>query len=166
MSKLLSFEYFPEGISVQNLYHMCIYPKQAYISKKNNQKMLFQNGGQKKNFRFAIKVTWPKFEKPLSQWNFSIKFGFKLKNMNRPTFTLFFEIKFEQNYLGAKKSCDIVQYLMLLISVKMARPIYFLTKRCVTSISVAITQKEWEKIFTRFNMRRGKRNHGSKTVDA
>ena len=32
------------------------------------------------SFRF-----WPKFEKPLSQKNFSIKFGSKKENMNRTT---------------------------------------------------------------------------------
>ena len=33
------FEYFPVRISVRNLHHMCIHPKQVYISKRNDQQM-------------------------------------------------------------------------------------------------------------------------------
>ena len=52
------FEYFPIGILVQNLHHMCIHPKQPYISKKNNQKMFrFKMVAKKTNFRFAKTVT-------------------------------------------------------------------------------------------------------------
>ena len=37
----------------------------------------FQNGGQITDFYFASFRFWPKFEKPLSQRNFSMKFGSK-----------------------------------------------------------------------------------------
>ena len=45
----------------------------------------FQNGGQITNFCFASFRFWPNFEKPLSQRNFSMKFGSKKENMNRFT---------------------------------------------------------------------------------
>ena len=54
--------------------------------KEHSKNVAFQNGGQKTNFRFAKIVTWPKFEKPLSQWNFPMKFGSKYENMKTFTF--------------------------------------------------------------------------------
>ena len=42
----------------------------------------FQNGGQITNFCFASFRFWPNFEKPLSQRNFSMKFGSKKENLN------------------------------------------------------------------------------------
>ena len=53
---------------------------------KNENVVQFQNGGQITDFCFASFRFWPKFEKPLSQRNVSMKFGSKLENMN--TFTL------------------------------------------------------------------------------
>ena len=49
---------------------------QNHNSEKKNQNVVpFQNGGQITDFYFASFQFWPKFEKPLSQRNFSIKFG-------------------------------------------------------------------------------------------
>ena len=45
--------------------------------KKNQNVVPFQNGGQITNFYFASFRFWSKFEKPLSQRNFSMKFGSK-----------------------------------------------------------------------------------------
>ena len=45
----------------------------------------FQNGGQITDFYFASFRFWPKFEKPFSQKNFSMKSGSKKENMNRFT---------------------------------------------------------------------------------
>ena len=42
----------------------------------------FQNGGQITDFCFASFRFWPNFEKPLSQRNFSMKFGSKKENIN------------------------------------------------------------------------------------
>ena len=65
-----------------------VYPPKTtiYEQKERSKNVLFRNGDQKTNFRFAIKVTWPKFEKSLFRMNFSIKFGSKLKNVNTITF--------------------------------------------------------------------------------
>ena len=43
----------------------------------------FQNGGQITDFYFVLFRFWPNFEKPLSQRNFSMKFGSKKENMIR-----------------------------------------------------------------------------------
>ena len=60
-----------------NLHHMCIHPKQRYISKKNDQKMFcFIMAATKRIF-----VSRKKIKKTLSRRNFSIKFGSKLKNI-------------------------------------------------------------------------------------
>ena len=45
--------------------------------KKNENVVPFQNGGQITDFYFASFRFWPKFENPLSQKNFSMKFGSK-----------------------------------------------------------------------------------------
>ena len=45
----------------------------------------FQNGGQITDFYFTSFRFWPNYEKPLSQRNFSMKFGSKKENMNRFT---------------------------------------------------------------------------------
>ena len=45
----------------------------------------FQNGDQITDFYFASFRFWPNFEKPLSQRNFSMKFGSKKENVNRFT---------------------------------------------------------------------------------
>ena len=62
------------------------------------------------DFCFASKVTWPKFEKPPFQRNFSIKLGSKLK---KHEYIHIFEIKFEKILLfkngGQNKFCDIAQ---------------------------------------------------------
>ena len=50
---------------------------------------------KKQIFCFVKIVTWPKFEKPLSQWNFSMKFGSKYAEHE---YIRIFEIKFEKNY--------------------------------------------------------------------
>ena len=54
----------------------------VWITKNHNsgEKKIFvpfQNGGQIKDFYFASFRFWPKFEKPLSQRNFSMKCGSK-----------------------------------------------------------------------------------------
>ena len=86
------FEYFSVGISVRNLHHMFIHLKQPISAKRT-----IKNGGQKTNLCFTKIVMWPKFENPLFQRNFSIKFGSWLKNMNA-----FIFIKFEKYYLVSK----------------------------------------------------------------
>ena len=55
-----------------------------YQQKEQSKNVSFQNVGHKTNFCLAKKVTWPKFggKKTLSQRNFSVKFGSKLKNIN------------------------------------------------------------------------------------
>ena len=50
---------------------------------------------KKTNFRFAKIVTWPKFEKPLSQRNFFNKIWLKVKEHE---YIYIFEIIFEKNY--------------------------------------------------------------------
>ena len=56
------------------------------ILQKNLENVVpFQNGGQITDFYFASFRFWPTFEKPLSQKNFSMKFGSKKENMNRFT---------------------------------------------------------------------------------
>ena len=79
-------EYFPIEISLRNLHHKCIHPKQPYISKKKDKKCYVAKWRPKNDFSLCQKGTWPKFEKTLSQRNFSIKFSSKLKNMNTFTF--------------------------------------------------------------------------------
>ena len=52
--------------------------KKITILQKNFENVvLFQNGGQITDFYFASFWFWPKFEKPLSQRKFSMKFGSK-----------------------------------------------------------------------------------------
>ena len=47
-------------------------------SAKNIENVVpFQNDGQITDFYFALFPFWPKFEKPVSQRNFSMKFGSK-----------------------------------------------------------------------------------------
>ena len=53
--------------------------------KKKINVVPFQNGGQITDFCFESFRFWPNFEKPLSQRNFSMKFGSKKENMNRFT---------------------------------------------------------------------------------
>ena len=71
----------------------------------------FQNGGEITDFYFALFRFWPKFEKPLSQRNFSMKFGSKEENMNR--FTLlkqhFEKKKIFSFKMAAKQFLDIAQ---------------------------------------------------------
>ena len=50
-------------------------------AKKLENVVPFQNGGQITNFYFASFRFWPNFEKPLSQKNFSMKFGSKKENI-------------------------------------------------------------------------------------
>ena len=59
---------------------------------------------KKTNFRFAKIVTWPKFGKPLSRRNFSIKFVSKLKNMNTLIIYIF-EIESEKKAKKKKTLC-------------------------------------------------------------
>ena len=54
-------------------------------AKKNSDVVTFQNGGQITDFYFPSFRFWPNFKKPLSQKNFSMKFGSKKENMNRFT---------------------------------------------------------------------------------
>ena len=58
-----------------------ILEKKKKKKKKNNENVIpFQNGGQITDYYFALFRFWPKFEKkkkPLSQRNFSMKFGSK-----------------------------------------------------------------------------------------
>ena len=68
------------------LQKITILHKKKKKKKKNENLVPFQNGGQITDFYFASFRFWPKFEKPLSQKNFSMKFDSKLENMN--TFTL------------------------------------------------------------------------------
>ena len=51
--------------------------KKKKKKKKNENVVPFQNGGQVTDFYFASFRFWPKFEKTLSQRNFSKKFGSK-----------------------------------------------------------------------------------------
>ena len=46
-------------------------------AKKIENVVPFQNGGQITDFYLVSFRFWPKFEKPLSQRNFSLKFGSK-----------------------------------------------------------------------------------------
>ena len=70
--------HFPTGIVQWNLHHICInYKKSQFCKKKNENVVPFQNGGQITDFYFTSFRFWPKFEKPLSQRNFSMKFGSK-----------------------------------------------------------------------------------------
>ena len=64
--------------------------KKKYNSEKKKKKKIenvvpFQNGGQITEFYFTSFRFWPNFEKPLSQRNFSMKFGSKKEIMNRFT---------------------------------------------------------------------------------
>ena len=47
------------------------------LPAKNNRNVPFQNGGQMTDFYFASFRFRPKFEKPLSKRDFSMKFGSK-----------------------------------------------------------------------------------------
>ena len=58
-----------------------------YQQTERSRNVLFQNGGQKIIF-ISQNVTRPKFEKPFSQWNFSIKFGSQMQNMNTFTYSV------------------------------------------------------------------------------
>ena len=52
------------------------YKKSQFCKKKKIENVVpFQNGGQITDFYFASFQFWPKFEKPLSQKIFSMKFG-------------------------------------------------------------------------------------------
>ena len=78
--------HFPTRILQWNLHHICTGHKKSQFCKKNILNVIpFQNGGQKTDFCFASFWFWPNFEKPLSQRNFSMKFGSKKENMNRLT---------------------------------------------------------------------------------
>ena len=79
------FEYIPVEISVRNLYHMCIHPKQPYISKKERSKM-FRFKMAAKNRIFISKSRDQSLKNHFSKGIFSIKFGSKLENIN--TFTV------------------------------------------------------------------------------
>ena len=58
----------------------------AKKKKKEKKNVVpFRNGGQITDFYFASFRFWPNFEKPLSQRNFSMKFGSKKENVNRFT---------------------------------------------------------------------------------
>ena len=60
------------------LYTICIYTSRNHnhiSGKKYKIFVPFQNGGQITDFHFATFRFRPKFEKPLSQRNFSMKFG-------------------------------------------------------------------------------------------
>ena len=64
----------PEFINY--LYTGCIYTNHNHISGKKYKIFVpFQNGGQITDFHFASFRFQPKFEKPLSKRNFSMKFG-------------------------------------------------------------------------------------------
>ena len=52
------------------LYKIKILPKEIF-----GNVVPFQNGGQITDFYFGPFRFWPKFEKPLSQRNFSMKYG-------------------------------------------------------------------------------------------
>ena len=69
--------HFPSRILQWNLHHICMDYKKSQFCKKNENVVPFQNGGQIADFYFASFRFWPKFEKPLSQRNFSMKFGSK-----------------------------------------------------------------------------------------
>ena len=88
----LNFRYFPVRISVRNLHHICIHLTQPQISKKNIKKML---RFQKTNFCLAKIVMWPKFDKPLFQWNCSLNIGSKKENIYTYTFMKY---SLEKNY--------------------------------------------------------------------
>ena len=69
--------HFPSRILQWNLHH-----KKSQFCKKNLENVVpFQNGGQVTDFYFASFWFWPKFGKPLSQRNFSMKFGSKSKRI-------------------------------------------------------------------------------------
>ena len=70
-------KYFPMRISIQNLHDICIQLRQTLTSKQHQKHLLFQNGGQYTNIQFAKTVTWSKFEKTVSQKNFSMQIWFK-----------------------------------------------------------------------------------------
>ena len=72
-------------------------PKTTIYQQKerSKKKVLFQNSGQKNNFRFA-KSYVTKFEKSFSRRNFSIKFGSKLKNVNS---FIFLKIELKKNIM-------------------------------------------------------------------
>ena len=58
------------------LHHICMDYKKSQFCKTNFENVVpFQNGGQITDFYFSSFQFWPKFEKPLSQMNFSMKFG-------------------------------------------------------------------------------------------
>ena len=59
--------------------------KKKKKKKKNENVVPFKNGGQITEFYFTSFRFWPNFEKPLSQRNFSMKFGSKKEIMNRFT---------------------------------------------------------------------------------
>ena len=79
--------------------HVCTIKN--HIPEKNKMFKMFHNGGQITDFYFASFWFWPKFEKPLSQRNFSLKFGSKQENMNRLTLLKYF---FWKEYLISKWS--------------------------------------------------------------
>ena len=65
------------------LYTICIYTNHNHISGKKIKIFVpFQNGGQITDFHFASFQFRPKFEKPLSQRNFPMKFGSNKEIMN------------------------------------------------------------------------------------
>ena len=70
--------HFPTGILQWNLHHIFMgYKNSQFCKKKIENVVPFQNGGQINDFYFASFRFWPKFEKSLSQRNFSMKFGSK-----------------------------------------------------------------------------------------
>ena len=74
--------------------------RQPYISKTNDQKKKsFQNGGQKMNFRFAKKVTWPKFEKNTFPKEFFDGIWLKVEEHE---YIYIVEIKFEKKNIPLK----------------------------------------------------------------
>ena len=81
----------------------------------------------KTNFCYSKIVTQPKFEKPVSQRNFSKKNSLELQNMN--TFTFLKSIKKKKIFclkMAAKTRFEIVQYCyFILISSKTTRQISF-----------------------------------------
>ena len=78
-------KHFPTGIC-NKIYTTYVRDINNHNSEKKKLNVVpFQNGGQITDFYFAPFRFWPNFEKPLSQRNFSMKFGSKKENINRFT---------------------------------------------------------------------------------
>ena len=153
-----NFKYFPVGISVRNLHHICIHLREPKIRKKKSKKVPSNEYLFRENSHVTKiwKIPFPK--------NFFNKNWLKV---GEHEYIYIPEIKFGKNCSVYKiwrpkqflSHCAIM--LIVLIRVKMAQPIsLFHQKMC--NWYLGNYKKRGIKLSSRFNRRREKQNVGSK----